>query len=163
MFEVCARRSPAPGGGGWLLCADTFPPCHPAIATPVALAAVVGDPFDASGGGPNPSMGGPNPSFEAVAVEDVPPVVGPGVNPLLWGDTKASVDEVPPVLGPGVNPLHGGDTKASVDVLAGALPAISWLRDRRALRLLVLMWWGDYREPWPATGAGGSGCVTCLG
>ena len=137
-----------PGGGGWPLCADTFPPCHPAIATPVALAAVVGDPFDASGGGPNPSMGGPNPSLEAVAVEDVPPVVGPGVNPLLWGDTKASVDEVPPVprpgvnpflwgdtkasadevppvLGPGVNPLLGGDTKASVDVLAGALPPVA--------------------------------------
>ena len=139
-----------PGGGGWPLCADTFPPCHPAIATPVALAAVVGDPFDASGGGPNPSMGGPNPSLEAVAVEDVPPVVGPGVNPLLWGDTKASVDgvlpvprpginpflrgdtkasalEVPPVLGPGVHPVLGGDTKASVDVLAGALPPVAVL------------------------------------
>ena len=137
-----------PGGGGWPPCAVTFPPCHPAIATPVALAAVVGDPFDASGGGPNPSMGGPNPSFEAVAVEDVPPVLGPGVNPFLWGDTKASVDEVlpvlgpgvnpflwgdtkasadevPPVLGPGVNPLLWGDTKASVDVLAGALPPVA--------------------------------------
>ena len=111
-----------PGGGGWPLCADTFPPCHPAVATPVALAAVVGDPFEASGGGSNPSMGGPNPSLEVVAFEDVPPVVGPGVNPLLWGDTKASVDGVLPVPRPGINPFLRGDTKASVDVLAGALP-----------------------------------------
>ena len=136
-----------PGGGGWPLCADTFPPCHPAIATPVALAAVVGDPFEASGGGPSPSMGGPNPSLEVVVVEDVPPVVGPDVNPLLWGDIKASVDgvppvprpginpsirgdtkapalEVPPVLGPGVHPALGGDTKASVLVLTDALPPV---------------------------------------
>ena len=140
-----------PPGGGRAgrrpLCADTFPPCHLAIATPVALAAVVVDPFEASGGGPSPSMGGPNPSLEVVVVEDVPPVVGPDVNPLLWGDIKASVDgvppvprpginpsirgdtkasalEVPPVLGPGVHPALGGDTKAVVDVLAGALPPV---------------------------------------
>ena len=112
-----------PGGGGWPLCAATFPPCHPAIATPVALAAVVRDPCDAPGAGPNPSMGGPNPSLEAAAVEDVPRVVGPGVNPFRRGDTKA-VDEGPPVVGPGVHPLRGGDTKACVDALAGALPPV---------------------------------------
>ena len=130
-----------PGGGGWPPCADTFPPCHPAIATPVALAAVVVDPFEASGGGPSPTMGGPTPSLEVVgpdvnpllwgdikaSVDGVPPVPRPGINPSIRGDTKASALEVPPVLGPGVHPALGGDTKAVVDVLAGALPPVAVL------------------------------------
>ena len=126
-----------PGGGGWPLCADTFPPCHPAIATPVALAAVVGDPFDASGGGPNPSMGGPNPSFEAVAVEDVPPVVGPGVNPLLWGDTKASVDVLAGALPPVAVPHGGGGGLGA----AAVLPLAGGQHVPSLQRLLIFCHW----------------------
>ena len=94
-----------PGRGGWPLCADTFPPCHPAIATPVALAAVVGDLLDASWGCPNPAV-------EAVDIEGVLPVLGGGVHPLPRGDSN-------PSPGGSSNSLPGSGAHPPVEVLAG--------------------------------------------
>ena len=117
------------GGASAPPCADTLPPCHPASATPAALAAVVGDLLDASWGGPNPfPRGGPHPAVEVVDVEGALPVHGAGVNPLPGGDSKPCLgggsNPRPgggsnPCLGGGSNPRPGGGAHPPVEVLAG--------------------------------------------